>query len=131
MVHFWEFNSRDLAGKVIDESHRLNGSRRLTSDTDSQTIKDYSNPAWVLGNNWTPSLAPIITAPPAMAADGSLSAAAVGVPAPEFQWQKDGVDISGATVRHLTPASPGKYTVRISNAAGAITSNPLIVPAGR
>jgi pectin methylesterase-like acyl-CoA thioesterase len=53
-VHFWEFNSHDSAGNPVDTSDRLAISRQLQTPTDAATIAEYSNPSFVLGNNWTP-----------------------------------------------------------------------------
>ena len=63
-VHFWEYNSRDPDGKPVDTSRRLAASRQLTLPEDRETISAYSDPRYVLGGNWSPSLAPIITAQP-------------------------------------------------------------------
>jgi pectin methylesterase-like acyl-CoA thioesterase len=55
-VRFWEYNSHDAAGKPVDVSKRLSISRQLKMPEDEEIIRNYSNPAWVLGNNWTPKL---------------------------------------------------------------------------
>jgi len=52
-IHFWEYNSTDLAGHAVDVTKRHPGSRQLTLPQDAQTIASYSNPAFVLGG-WTP-----------------------------------------------------------------------------
>lgn len=51
-IHFWEFNSRNPDGTPVDVSKRNPVSRQLTMEKDAETIRNYSNPAWVLG--WTP-----------------------------------------------------------------------------
>jgi pectin methylesterase-like acyl-CoA thioesterase len=48
-VHFWEFNSRNADGTPVDVSQRNPASRQLTMERDAETIRNYSNPAWVLG----------------------------------------------------------------------------------
>lgn len=54
-VHYWEYDSRNLAdGTPADVSQRAKGSRQLTWERDSTTISHYSDPAWVLG--WKPTL---------------------------------------------------------------------------
>lgn len=53
-VHYWEFNSRDLEGKPVDASRRLAGSRQLKQPEDAELIKNYSNPVFVLGQEWDP-----------------------------------------------------------------------------
>ena len=77
--------------------------------------------------------APVITTQPASqsVATGSpvtFSVVATGTPAPTYQWQKGGVNISGATTNSITIASPasadaGTYTVVITNSLGSVTSS--------
>jgi hypothetical protein len=52
-LHLWEFNSTDLEGRRVDTSQRNAVSKQLTMPTDAETIKEYSDPAFVLGG-WTP-----------------------------------------------------------------------------
>jgi len=55
-VHYWEYNSTNLAdGKPIDSSRRHPASRQLTLEKDKETIKNYSIPAFILGG-WTPKM---------------------------------------------------------------------------
>ncbi len=63
-VHFWEFNSHDASGGPIDTSQRLAISRQLKHPDDDATIADYSNPSFVLGNDWNPRSAPIFANEP-------------------------------------------------------------------
>ena len=58
----------------------------------------------------------------------TFTAAAVGAPAPTFQWRHNGVAIPGATGASLTlnavhPTDSGTYTVTAMNAAGSVASN--------
>jgi beta-xylosidase len=58
----------------------------------------------------------------------TFTAAAGGNPSPTFQWQKGGVNLSGATSSSFTIASvaagdAGNYTVVATNSTGSITSN--------
>ena len=59
----------------------------------------------------------------------TLSVVATGSPAPAYQWQKDGVNLPGATGASLVlasaqPADAGRYTVVVTNALGTATSTP-------
>lgn len=79
------------------------------------------------------SVAPSITTQPtdvvvAAGQDATFTVAATGAPAPTYQWQKDGTDISGATSATLTvsaaqPADAGSYRAVITNSAGSVTSS--------
>jgi pectinesterase len=61
-VHFWEFNSVNLAdGQPADTSMRPAYTKQLTMEKDADTIKNYRDPAYVLG--WKPEL-PSTTAAP-------------------------------------------------------------------
>lgn len=56
-----------------------------------------------------------------------FAVAASGVPAPDFQWSKNGEPIPGATNARLSLSNigapdVGSYAVRVSNRAGAVTS---------
>lgn len=80
------------------------------------------------------AVAPTITTQPlsqsvAVGGSVSLTVAASGTAPLSYQWSKDGAAIANATaatytVASATTASAGSYTVRISNAAGSVTSSP-------
>jgi pectin methylesterase-like acyl-CoA thioesterase len=61
-VHFWEFNSRDPAGKPVDVGGRMPGSRQLREPADAALIAEYRNPIFVLGSDWNPRAAPVFQA---------------------------------------------------------------------
>lgn len=79
------------------------------------------------------SLSPFITNPPLdqsiIAGDGvTWRAAAIGTPAPTYQWSKDGVALAGATTTTLTlatttPGDAGRYTLTATNATGTATAS--------
>ena len=49
---FWEFNSRTLFGAPVDVSQRHPLSRQLDAVKDAEHLRNYRDPAWVLG--WDP-----------------------------------------------------------------------------
>ena len=62
----------------------------------------------------------------------TLSVTATETPSPTYQWQKNGVAITGATLsKLLVPGvrsfDGGNYTVVVANQAGAVTSNVAVV----
>jgi pectin methylesterase-like acyl-CoA thioesterase len=76
-VHFWEFNSHDADGKPVDVSKRLPISKQLKQPDDAATIANFSDPTWVLGNDWKP-LADL----PVLKADARAAASARTDPVP-------------------------------------------------
>ena len=79
------------------------------------------------------SLSPFITNPPldltvVVGESATLRAAAIGTPAPTYQWQKDGNAISGATSSVLTIpvttlADAARYTIVVTNVAGVASAS--------
>jgi polygalacturonase/pectin methylesterase-like acyl-CoA thioesterase len=130
-VHFWEYNSHYSDGTPLNVASRIGASRQLTLANDATTISNYSTPSYVL-NGWTPQLAPIVASQPVgqtldAGAGFTLSASAVSIPAPTYQWQRNGVAIPGATnstytVATSTSADAGTYTVVIGNGSTSVTS---------
>lgn len=54
-VRFWEFNSRNPDGTLVDVSKRVPWSRQLDKIKDAKLIADYSRPEFVLAG-WKPKL---------------------------------------------------------------------------
>jgi hypothetical protein len=83
------------------------------------------------------ALTPFFTTPPANLTVNAGSAAtfralALGTPAPTYQWQKDGVDLAGATAATFTLASAAtadaaRYTVVAKNAVGSTSASATLV----
>ncbi len=79
------------------------------------------------------ALSPFITSPPLdqtvnAGAAVTLQAAAIGTPAPAYQWQKNGIDLAGATASALrfataTLADTGRYTITATNLAGTASAS--------
>jgi pectin methylesterase-like acyl-CoA thioesterase len=132
-VHFWEYQSRGPNGAPIDSSGRLAIAKQLKLPEDREAIADYQDPRFVLGAQWTPALAPIITSQPKSFSVRrgqmiALSVTVSAVPSPNFQWKKDGRNIPGAnqagyTINQAKAADAGSYRVIISNPAGQAASS--------
>lgn len=57
----------------------------------------------------------------------TLSVSASGSGTLAYQWFKDGVAISGATLNSFTATAAGSYTVQITSAFGTVTSSAAVV----
>ena len=62
----------------------------------------------------------------------TLTGSAVANPAPSYQWQRNGVDVPGATSPTLTltdaqPAQSGSYTLVATNSLGSLTGDAAVV----
>jgi hypothetical protein len=85
----------------------------------------------------TANVAPTITTQPvgqvvAPGASVTLSVVAAGTPPPTYQWQRNGAPIAGATnatlaLTNAQSADAGDYRVTVTNAGGAVVSNPATV----
>ena len=126
-VRFWEYHSTDLSGAPLNVSQRIASSRQIT-DAEATQLSD---PGFVLGG-WVPQDLPFIQAGPvsqtiSAGQDVVFAVGAFGLPTPTYQWQKDGVAISGATGSTLflpgvQAGDAGSYSVVVSNTVGAVTS---------
>ena len=136
-VHYWEYNSHNSDGRLVDMSRRLGITRQLKLPDDEKTIANYSDPKFVLGDEWIPLLPPIIATQPGSVSAGVgekaiLSVSVAAVPAPGYQWQRNGRNVLGATHTDYTIESAsgrdaGSYRVVISNTAGKVISAPAKV----
>jgi hypothetical protein len=99
-----------------------NDEGNVTSDTVTLTV------------NPIPPEAPVITQQPQsqsalVTQSATFSVEATGHPAPEFQWRKDGVELSGETgtsltLTNLTLSDSGAYDVVVSNSEDTVISEP-------
>jgi hypothetical protein len=139
IVYQWLFNGQAITGatsssyRVDPVTHPSAGqySVRVTDATGSLT----SNNAAL--NVTTPLIPPsVFTAPVSQdalaGAKIALSVGAVGTTPMTFQWLRDGNPIAGATTPSLSLdntrlADSGSYSVKITNFAGTITSNPAVI----
>ncbi len=98
-----------------------NSAGSITSSTASLTVVVVTVPAVASG----PSSQTVLAGGTAV-----LSVTATGNPAPTYQWQKDGVNIAGATQSSLVisaalPTDAGTYAVILTNVAGSTTTAPV------
>jgi hypothetical protein len=128
-LRFWEYGSTALDGVTpIDTSARASFAVQLNATQAAQVV-DVTN--WFGG--WSPQLAPYLSSQPinlvvTLGQSAAFSAAGQGVPAPGYQWLKNGSPVANTTNATLTIASAGagdaaNYSVIISNSVGSVTSD--------
>ncbi|WP_158277509.1 pectinesterase family protein [Opitutus sp. ER46] len=108
----------------------------VTTGTDAGaytvTVSNTAGSATSRAATLTVNTKPVITTDPAsvtttLGQSVTFTVAASGSPAPTIQWQKNGVNLPGATAATLTIdnvslANTGVYTARVANSVGAVTS---------
>jgi hypothetical protein len=88
----------------------------------------------------TPTFAPAIVAQPisvnvVAGSSAALTVVATGTPAPDYQWRRNDVPITGATretllIGSVAAGNEGTYTVTVSNAAGFVNSSAATLSVG-
>ena len=128
----WQLNGTNIPGQTSSTlaltNVQLTNAGNYTVVVTSGSIMQTSATATLVVNQ-----APIITTQPVNVTIGdnltvNFSAAATGYPAPTYQWQYNGVNISGATSSTLTmtnilASQAGTYSVVITNSFGQVTSS--------
>jgi hypothetical protein len=131
-----DFHLTSLATTII--GHGANESSFFSTDMDG--LPRPATGAWDIGAyQYIPNslAAPVITTQPvsqtvAAGTNVTFMVAASGTPAPTFQWQKNGANLSGATnatltLNSVTSADAATYTAVATNSAGSATSNGAVL----
>jgi hypothetical protein len=138
----WRFNGADIAGanspvlRLMAVTNANAGSYTVAVTNSAGSA--VSNPAMLSVSAGTPAaVAPsIVTQPASVVVNvGNTATFAVGVDGTgplTFQWRRDGVNIPGANSASLTFNSvalpnAGAYSVVVSNSAGAVVSNSVLL----
>lgn len=132
--NFWQYGNTDLSGNPAPYTNVValgGGDARLLAAINATT--------WLYG--WVPQLAPNILSNPtnkSVVAGGpaAFQVSATGVPAPVFQWLRNGTNIADATnaTYNITAATiddAGTYSVIVSNDAGAVLSTSATLTVNR
>ncbi len=128
-LRYWEFQSVALDGVTpIDVGQRASFSQQISASQALQ-LRNLTN---VLGG-WLPPIALSISSQPSSEVVNAFQPVgfalnASGVFAPNYQWRKDGVPISGATsatlnLPHVHFSDAGGYDCIVSNVNGIILSS--------
>jgi hypothetical protein len=128
-----------VSGAAVLNGTALTGSggpvviRASQAGNDSIAAADSLDRTFVFASG---NLAPFITSPPVdLTATGgttvTLRTAAIGTPAPAYQWAKDGAPVAGATNPSLvlptvTLADTGRYAVTATNALGSASASAVL-----
>jgi hypothetical protein len=127
---YWEHGNSNLAATA---AVAYNGTQLAAGSLELAHAR--SAVLWL--NGWTPSLLPTILVHPTnqTVAAGQpvvLAVSAFGIPAPAYQWLKNGVNLAGATNATYSIASPvpsdsGTYAVVVTTPAGAVLSSNAVL----
>lgn len=134
LAYQWMKNGNEISGATSGTLSigvaGVNDSGAYTVRVSNSAGSIVSSPAVLTVN--PASFAPLIQSQPQSAtvpSGGSVtfSVGATGLPAPSYQWSKDGTQIPGAAsatlvLSNVTPASAGSYAVRVSNSLGSVVS---------
>lgn len=113
-----------------------NGARAFKGDMDEPAVFAYAlSPEQIntiyqagLNKSTVPTVNIVASTTPFYAGEGALTAVSAGTPPLTYVWSKDGTVISGETESVLDGLlAAGNYTVKVSNAAGSATSDPVTV----
>jgi pectin methylesterase-like acyl-CoA thioesterase len=132
-ARYWEFGNSNITATATVS---YNGTQLAA--TDSNLTNAETTILWLYG--WQPQLAPnILTNPVSQSIPGSQSVtftvSATGIPAPAYQWLKNGTNLAGQTTSILNIGSAdvndaGTYSVIVSNTAGSVTSGTATLAVG-
>ncbi len=140
----WFVGSRDLAIQDYDipDVEPVRYVRLVGHGNNNNNVNLQPNNNYAEVEIWGGALGsvPSITTQPqpqtvAPGASVAFSVVASASPAPTYRWDKDGVDIPGATLSSLTltnvqPGDAGNYSVIVTNSAGTITSSSAALTVG-
>ncbi len=135
----WMKGGTEIPGAVADTLHFASA---VVSDAGSYTVR-VSNAVGSLTSAPaaltvipTPFAPQIQSQPKSLTAPiggtASFTVGAAGLPAPSYQWHKDGAPLFGATsatltVSPVTPDDAGSYTVSVTNSEGSILSSAALL----
>jgi hypothetical protein len=133
---FWQNNNLDITG--ANAISFTNIQTIGVTNNDPRLLAATNIPVWFSG--WVPQLAPNIVTNPAsqsIVGGGSVTftVSATGIPAPAYQWLKNGTNLVGQTGSTLTISTAyagdaGIYSVIVSNAVASVTSSPATLSVG-
>lgn len=132
----WVYNGVNLAGET-NNTLRLSNVIVANAGSYATVVFNAGGSVTSEGAQLTVSLPPTITRQPQgqrvlTGAPLQLDVTVSATPPLSYQWQQNGADIAGATGPRVTLdsstlAAAGEYTVRVSNAAGSVTSQSALV----
>jgi hypothetical protein len=128
----WRLDGADIPG-ATNSTLALNNVTAADAGTYKVIVRNLAGTVTSLPARLTVNIvAPQITLQPASQSvlrgtNATFTVAATGAPAPAYQWRFNDTDLAGETgasltIRQPTAASAGRYTVRVSNSGGAVTS---------
>jgi len=143
LTYQWSKNGVPIAGAT---GSSLSWSAVHAADAGSFTVMVANTAGNVTSNAATLTvnpapMAPIVATQPVsqsatVGAAVTLTVVASGIPAPTYQWKREGVEVAGATASSLTlntiqVSQAGNYTVVVTNTVGSVTSDAATIAVNR
>jgi len=138
----WAFNGTNIVGANSDQL-TLTNVQPADAGSYSVVVSNSVNSVTSIAATLTVNVPPTITQQPQsqtvlVGSTATFSVTATGTPTPTYQWRRNGTSIPGATgpilvINNVQSTNASIYTVRVSNSAGTVTSDPatLTVASGQ
>ncbi len=131
LAYQWRKNGANIGGANAS-TYTINNVQPADAATYSVAVTNGGGSATSNNATLTVTAAPQITSQPQSLTrnvnqSATFSVTATGLPAPTYQWRRDGANISGATsatytINPVHASHAGAYTVVVTNSTGSVTS---------
>jgi hypothetical protein len=128
----WQKNGFDISG-ATNSTYSITSANTFDAGTFSVIVSNAGGSVASSAATLTVNVTPTISSQPQAASVNqgqvaTFSVGATGTPAPNYQWRRNGANVSGGTnsiltLNNVTAADAGNYDVVVSNAGGSVTSS--------
>ena len=132
----WTFNGGNISG-ATGSSYTVSNAQSSNAGNYAVVVSNVAGSATSATASLTVNVPPSITTQPASqtvdaGANVTFTVVATGTTPLTYQWQFNGIDITGATLSSLTlsdvhDTEAGSYTVTVANGVGSVTSSTAVL----